>query len=50
MPPEILRKVIKDHSDLSGRKYKVDKRVYLGALKFVPHAVFKLLENVPMPW
>jgi pre-mRNA-processing factor 8 len=50
MPAEILRKVIKDHGDLSGRKYKVDKRVYLGALKFVPHAIFKLLENAPMPW
>jgi hypothetical protein len=22
----------------------------LGALKFVPHAVYKLLENMPMPW
>jgi hypothetical protein len=27
-----------------------DKRIYLGALKYVPHAVFKLLENMPMPW
>lgn len=27
-----------------------DKRVYLGALKYVPHAVLKLLENMPMPW
>jgi hypothetical protein len=24
--------------------------VYLGALKYVPHAVLKLLENMPMPW
>ena len=24
--------------------------MYLGALKFVPHAVYKLLENMPMPW
>jgi pre-mRNA-processing factor 8 len=24
--------------------------VYLGALKYVPHAVYKLLENMPMPW
>lgn len=50
LPPEILRKVIKDHGDLSGRKYKFDKRVYLGALKYVPHAIYKLLENAPMPW
>ena len=27
-----------------------DKRVYLGALKYVPHAVLKLLENMPLPW
>lgn len=24
--------------------------MYLGALKYVPHAVLKLLENMPMPW
>ena len=35
---------------MSSRKFRHDKRVYLGALKFVPHAVFKLLENMPMPW
>ena len=35
---------------MSSRKYRHDKRVYLGALKFVPHAVYKLLENMPFPW
>ena len=35
---------------MSSKKYRHDKRVYLGALKFVPHAVYKLLENMPMPW
>merc|ERR1719183_617364 len=50
MPPEHLRKLIKDHGDMTSRKFRHDKRVYLGALKFVPHAVFKLLENMPMPW
>jgi pre-mRNA-processing factor 8 len=45
-----LRKIIKDHGDMSSRKYRHDKRVYLGALKFVPHAVYKLLENMPWPW
>ena len=35
---------------MSSKKFRHDKRVYLGALKFVPHAVFKLLENMPMPW
>ena len=50
MPPEILRKIIKCHGDMSSKKYRHDKRVYLGALKYIPHAVFKLLENMPMPW
>ncbi|ESQ27035.1 hypothetical protein EUTSA_v10017992mg [Eutrema salsugineum] len=50
MPPEHVRKIIRDHGDMSSKKYRHDKRVYLGALKFVPHAVFKLLENMPMPW
>ena len=35
---------------MSSKKFRQDKRVYLGALKFVPHAVYKLLENMPMPW
>jgi len=35
---------------MSQKKFRHDKRVYLGALKFVPHAVLKLLENMPMPW
>jgi PRO8NT (NUC069), PrP8 N-terminal domain len=26
------------------------KRVHLGALKYVPHTVMKLLENIPYPW
>ena len=40
----------RDHGDMSSKKFRHDKRVYLGALKFVPHAVYKLLENMPMPW
>lgn len=47
---EHVRKIIRDHGDMTSRKYRHDKRVYLGALKFVPHAVYKLLENMPMPW
>ncbi|CXI49021.1 pre-mRNA-processing-splicing factor 8, putative [Plasmodium berghei] len=50
MPCEHLRKIIKEHGDMSNKKYRYDKRVYLGALKYIPHAVFKLLENIPMPW
>ena len=47
---EHVRKIIKDHGDMSSKKYRHDKRVYLGALKYMPHAVLKLLENMPMPW
>ncbi|KAJ5103300.1 hypothetical protein N7532_003829 [Penicillium argentinense] len=50
MPPEHLRKIVKDIGDVSQRKFTNEKRSYLGALKFMPHAVFKLLENMPMPW
>ncbi|KAJ1979992.1 hypothetical protein H4R33_005585 [Dimargaris cristalligena] len=50
MPPEHLRKIIRDHGDMSHKKFRQDKRIYLGALKYVPHAVLKLLENMPMPW
>ena len=25
-------------------------RIHLGALKYIPHAVMKLLENIPYPW
>lgn len=50
MPPEHIRKIIRDHGDMTSRKYRHDKRVYLGALKYMPHAVLKLMENMPMPW
>ena len=50
LPPEHLRKIIKDHGDMTSKKFRHDKRVYLGALKYVPHSVLKLLENMPMPW
>lgn len=50
MPAEHLRKIVRDIGDVSQKKFSSDKRSYLGALKFMPHAVLKLLENMPMPW
>lgn len=50
MPPEHLRKIVRDIGDVSQKKFSSDKRSYLGALKYMPHAVLKLLENMPMPW
>ncbi len=42
LPPEYLRKIMKEHGDMSSKKFRHDKRVYLGALKYIPHAVFKV--------
>lgn len=42
--------MVKDHGDLTNKKYRSDKRVFIGALKYIPHAIYKLLENMPMPW
>jgi len=54
MPFAVFHKLtlqaVQDHGDMSSRKFRHDKRVYLGALKYIPHAVYKLLENMPMPW
>ncbi|KAF2840904.1 pre-mRNA processing splicing factor 8 [Patellaria atrata CBS 101060] len=50
MPVDHARKIFKDIGDVSQKKFSNDKRAYLGALKFMPHAVLKLLENIPMPW
>lgn len=50
MPPEHLRKIMLDHGDLSSRKVAADKRAHLGSLKYMPHAILKLLENMPQPW
>lgn len=44
MPAQHVRKLISDHGDMSSKKFRNDKRVYLGALKYVPHAILKLLE------
>ncbi|KAG6377655.1 hypothetical protein JVT61DRAFT_14418 [Boletus reticuloceps] len=47
LPPKHVRKFIKDHGDMSNRN---NKCVHLGALRHVPHAVMKPLENTPYPW
>ena len=44
--PTQVRKIVKDHGDMSSKKFKADKRVYLGALKYVPHAVYKRARGV----
>jgi pre-mRNA-processing factor 8 len=46
LPAEHVRKILKDHGDMSNKKFRNDKRVHLGALKYVPHAVLKLVSCV----
>jgi pre-mRNA-processing factor 8 len=50
LPPDFIRKILQDHGDMSSKRYQSEKRLYLGALKYIPHAIYKLLENIPMPW
>lgn len=50
MPPDHLRKIMRDHGDMASKKFRREKRVYLGALKYMPLALLKVLENIPMPW
>lgn len=39
--------LLQDHGDMTARKFRHDKRIYLGALKYLPHAVYKLLAPRP---
>lgn len=50
MPPEHLRKIIDNNSDMTSKRFNYNKRAFLGALKYMPHAILKLLENMPQPW
>jgi len=40
MPPEHLRKIVRDIGDVSQKKFSADKRAYLGALKFMVSRLF----------
>jgi len=44
MPPEHIRKIIRDHGDMSSRKYRHDKRVYLGYVHKTK-ILFKFVQN-----
>lgn len=48
MPPEAVRRAVRAAVD--GRRSAGDADKTLGALRYVPHAIMKLLENMPMPW
>merc|ERR1712227_825121 len=46
---EFIRNTIKYNFNLLKNK-KLDKKIFISSLKYLPHAIFKLLENIPMPW
>lgn len=50
LPPEHLRQIVKGLGYANAGPAQADKRSYLGALKFLPYAMMKLLENMPQPW
>ncbi|KAH3899328.1 probable Pre-mRNA-splicing factor 8 [Saccharomycodes ludwigii] len=50
LPKEHLRKIFNSHINMSGKRFNNDKTIHLAALKYMPHAVLKLLENMPQPW
>ena len=50
LPVEHARKIIKDRSDMKDKKFQGEQTAYLQALKYMPHALMKLWETMPMPW
>ncbi|EAY02411.1 pre-mRNA processing 8 protein homolog PRP8 [Trichomonas vaginalis G3] len=50
LPPGHIRQIMTSHGNMSHDKFAGQKRLYIGALKYAPHAVLKFLENMPMPW
>lgn len=50
LAPEFLRKILRDRGDMTDKRFKDQRKLYIGAIRFLPHAILKLLENVPMPW
>ena len=50
MPPDHLRDLMREQGDLKGSKNKELRNLFLGSMKFMPLALYKFLENIPMPW
>lgn len=45
MPPEHVRKIVRDHGDMTSRKFRHDKRVYLGC---VLHYIMLMQKYLPL--
>lgn len=48
--PIYFRKLIKDHTELNKNKIGFTKKIFVMSLKYIPHSIFKLIENLPFPW
>ena len=50
LPVEYLRKLVRDNCDLTGKKNREERALHVSALRYLPQAIMKLWENIPMPW
>eukprot|EP00477_Mikrocytos_mackini_P002140 GAHX01002346.1.p1 GENE.GAHX01002346.1~~GAHX01002346.1.p1 ORF type:complete len:2012 (-),score=317.38 GAHX01002346.1:41-6076(-) len=48
--PWAIRKIVKDVEEMEDRKFENLKHSYINALPYLPAALSKCLENIPMPW
>ena len=48
MPPEHVRKIVKDHGDMTSKKFRHDKRVYLGGKKRTQTPLFLQCRLTPL--
>ena len=45
LPAGHIRQIMKAHGDMSHAKFAGQKRLYIGALKYAPHSILKLLHR-----
>eukprot|EP00759_Apiculatamorpha_spiralis_P013569 PhF_6_TR20377/c0_g1_i2/m.29357/K12856/PRPF8, PRP8; pre-mRNA-processing factor 8 len=50
LPPDHIRSLLKEQGDLRGTKNKELRNLYVGSMQYMPLAIYKFLENMPMPW
>jgi len=50
MPVEHLRRLKTNLYNYKKTQTGYDKKIYVASLKYIPHSILKLIENIPMPW
>ena len=50
MPEEYPRKLVRDRGDMRSPEYRKERVIHISALRYLPYAILKLWENIPMPW